>query len=183
MLRGATVEVDARRIGRVLFALCAAALAVSSALLFAAGLAHNAGISRLRHSGVAVEVRVVGCRGLLGGSGSNPVGYSCWGRFVLDGHRYGEGIPGDALLAPGSTIAMLSVPGDPSLLAAPATVAGEHPSSKVFVLPGVLLATSVAMAGTALAQRRRRRPHAQPAERSPFRRAGGTRLGEVAGGV
>lgn len=178
-LRGAPVEVDARRFGRVLVALFIAGLALSSALLFAAGAAHNAGVDRLRQHGVPVEVTVSGCRGLLGGSGSNPVGYTCWGTFVLDGQRYREGIPGNSLLAPGALLTMLSVPGDPSLLAAPGVVAAEHPSAKVFVLPAALLG-ALALSGGVVVVRLRR--GGQPALRSSLRLVGGRRLGG-AGGV
>lgn len=166
---------------RVLVVLAVVGLAVSSALLFVAGAQRNAAISRLRSAGVPVQVTVGGCRGLLGGSGTNPVGYSCWGSFELGGHRYTEGIPGNVLLAPGAELAMLSVPGDPSLLEAPDVVATEHPSARVYVLPGVLLALLVVVSGLAI--RTKRGGRAQPASRSSLRLVRPERLGEAAGGV
>jgi hypothetical protein len=182
VLRGASVEVDAPRCTRLLAVLAMVGLATSSALLFVAGVRRNAAVTLLRRAGVAVEVTVGGCRGLLGGSGSNPVGYSCWGSFELGGRRYREGIPGNTLLAPGSEIAMLSVPGEPSLLEAPGVVAVERPSARVFVFPGVLAGVLVAGCGTSMARRRRRR-RAQPAWRSSLRLARPGGLGEAAGGV
>jgi hypothetical protein len=157
-------------------------MAVTSALLFAAGAEKNAAVTRLRREAVPVEMTVGGCRGLLGGSGSNPVGYSCWGSFTLAGRAYREGIPGDALLAPGTRLHMLAASGDPGLVDTPSAVAAEHSSGTVYVLPTVLAGVLVISTG-ALALRRRGRAR-QPALRSPFGLGGrGARLGEAAGGV
>ncbi len=168
---------------RVLLVLAIVGLAVSSALLFVAGARHNAAISRLRDAGVPVQVTVGACRGLLGGSGTNTVGYACWGSFELDGHRYTEGIPGDVLLTPGAQIAMLSVPGHPSLLEAPSVVATEHPSAKVFVLPGTLLGMLVVVSGAMALRMTKKRRRNQPASRSSLRLVRPDRLGEAVGGV
>jgi hypothetical protein len=174
--------VDGRRTGRVLLYSALAAVAVTSLLLFVAGSQKNASITRLHQQAVPVEMTVGGCRGLLGGSGSNPVGYSCWGSFTLAGRTYRDGIPGDALLAPGSRLRMLTVPGDPSLVDTPAAVAAEHASDTVYVLPGVLLV--VLLASVAVLALRRRGGGAQPASRSPLGLGGrGARLGEAVGGV
>ena len=158
-------------------------LAVTSVLLFVAGAERNADITRLHQQAVAVEMTVGECRGLLGGSGSNPVGYSCWGSFTLDGRTYRDGIPGDALLAPGQHLRMLTVPGDASLVDTPRAVASEHASASRYVLPGALLAALVASVAC-LAFRRMRRPD-QPVSRSPLAlgRSARARLGEAVGGV
>lgn len=155
------------------------ALAMTSALLFLAGADKNASVTRLRTEAVAVEMTVGGCQGLLGGSGSNAAGYSCWGTFTLAGHRYRENIPGDALLAPGTQLRVFTVPGDPGLLETPQALATDHASAQVYVLPAVLIA--VLAAGVVVLAVRRR---LQPVLRSPLGRGGrGARLGEVAGGV
>lgn len=178
-LRAHSTGPDGRLVGRVLLSLAMATLAISSGLLFVAGAEKNSSITRLRQEAVPVEMTVGGCRGLLGGSGSNPVGYSCWGTFTLAGRTYRDGIPGDALLAPGRRLAMLSVPGDPGLVDTPQAVAAAHPSDTVYVLPAVLLGVLVAaVAWLALRPRR-----AQPALRAPFGPGPASRLGEVAGGV
>ena len=101
-LRGASVEVDARRVGHAVVGICLTALAATVIVLFVAGIQKNAQITRLRRQGVAVEVTVSGCLGLMGGSGSNLAGYECKGTFSLDGHRYSDAIPGSAFYSPGN---------------------------------------------------------------------------------
>ena len=152
---------------------------VAALFLLVADVQKNDRINAFRHEGVPVQVTVAGCRGLLGGSGSNPVGYSCWGSFTLSGRRYQEGIPGDALLAPGSQLRMLTISGHPGPLAAPGAVAAARPSATVYVLPAVLFG-AVAVTAAALVLRRRA---AQPALRVLPGLGGGRRLGEAAGGV
>lgn len=178
-MRGASVDVDARRTGRVVVVLGLVSVTVAAVFLLVAGIQNNDRITRLQRDGVPVQVTVAGCRGLLGGSGSNPVGYSCSGSFTLAGHRYRAGIPGDALLAPGSRLRMLTIAGDPGPLADPAVAAREHPSAQVYVLPAVLLGLVAVTVG---ALGLRRRPD-QPASRSLPGLGGGRRLGEAAGGV
>ncbi len=155
-LRGASVEVDPRQVTRVVVALCLAALAAVVVSLFVAGFQQNAQISRLRQQGVPVAVTVTGCRGLLGGSGSNAAGSSCTGTFVLEGRRYSATLPGDTLRAPGTTVRLVTAETDPGLLATAHQVQSEHASWRVFLLPTVLL---VLLAGlvAALAVRRRRK--------------------------
>jgi hypothetical protein len=155
-LRGASVEVDARQAARVVVALCLTALGVVVVSLFVVGVHQNAQITRLRQQGVPVAVTVTGCRGLLGGSGSNAAGDSCSGTFVLQGRRYSATIPGDTLRAPGSTIRLVTVASDPGLLATVHQVQSEHASWRVFILPTVLLVVLAALV-TAFALRRRRK--------------------------
>jgi hypothetical protein len=138
-LRGAGVDVDRRLLGRIVVVLALTALAASSALLFAVGAHQNDQIDRLHREGIPVVARVTGCLGLLGGSGSNAAGYSCNGTYVIGGHRYVEAIPGDVLRRPGATVAVIVANDDPTLLALPRTLAREHASWPVFILPFVLL--------------------------------------------
>jgi hypothetical protein len=130
------------------------ALAVLVVVLFVAGADKNAQITRLRQHGVAVEVRVSSCVGLLGGSGSNAAGYACRGTYTVDGHRYREAIPGDTLHTAGTSIRGVTVRSDPELLSTPALLEHENPSWRVFILPGILLAVLALFAG-ALALKRR----------------------------
>jgi len=153
-LRGAGVEVDVRRVGRVVIGVCLVALAVLVVVLFVVGAHKNAQITRLHQDGVAVQVKVTGCLGLLGGSGSNAAGYACTGTFTLDGHRYREAIPGTALHPPGSRIRAVAVPGDPPLLSTARAVATEHASWSVFVVPAILLAVLVLLVGALILRRR-----------------------------
>ena len=133
-LRGAGVDVDVRRAGRVLVGAVLGALAVLAVVLFVAGAQKNAQITSLRSHGVPVTVTVTGCTGLLGGSGSNAAGYACRGTFSVAGHRYDEAIPGDTLYPPGTPLAAVTVPGDPGSSPRPApsrpsTPRGRYSSS------------------------------------------------------
>ncbi len=153
ILRGARVQVDALRAGRVIVGVCLGGLALAAGLLFWSGAHKNAQIDALRQHGVAVQDRVGGCLGQLGGSGSNAAGYTCTGTFSLDGQRYTETIPGSTLLAPGATIRIVAVPGDPPLIATAPQVASERPSGSVFVLPTVFLGVLVLVLGATVLRR------------------------------
>lgn len=167
-LRGAAVEVDARRAARVVLAVCLVGLAVAAALLFVAGARKNAQVADLRAHGVPVTVTSTGCTGLLGGSGSNPVGYSCTGAFTFDGQRHVVAIPGDKLHGPGTTFRAVVAPDDPGLVSTPEVLAGEHASAGVYVVPAILSAVlAVALSGLGWARRRRRRKPAGGANASP----------------
>jgi len=153
-LRGAGVQVDVRRAGRVVVAVCLVALAMVAVVLLVAGIHKNAQINDLRQHGVDVNVTVTGCLGLLGGSGSNPAGYACTGTFTLGGHRYSEDIPGNALRTPGTKVSAVAVAGDPPLLDTPHTVATEHASASVFIVPVILLVVLVLLVGGLMVRRR-----------------------------
>jgi hypothetical protein len=153
-LRGAGVDANVRRVTWVVLGICFIGLASSVIVLFVAGAHRNAQIARLHQQGVPVTATVTGCIGLLGGSGSNIAGYQCRGWFELEGRHYSESIPGSTFYRPGSTLRAITVPGDPALLAKPATLASEHPSRSVFVLPTVLLGILVLSAGALFLRRR-----------------------------
>ena len=155
-LRGAGVQVDARRAGRVLVLAGMATLAVLAVVFFVVGIDKNAQINRLHHHGVDVAFTVSGCLGLLGGSGSNAAGYSCRGSFAFGGHRYDEPIPGSTFYRPGTHLRAVTVPGDPALTAPVAMVAGEHTSMTVFIVPVVLLGVLLLLVGADVVRRRRR---------------------------
>ncbi len=154
-LRGAGVDVDVRRVARVLAGLCLLGLAVLTVVLLIAGVEKNAQVTRLHQHGVPVEVTVSSCIGLMGGSGSNIAGYSCRGTFTIAGHLYNEAIPGSTLYRPGAKLAGITVPGDPSLLSTPSALATEHASWRVFALPGILLVVLVLLVAAASLRRRR----------------------------
>jgi len=154
-LRGASVEVDSRRVVAALGYASVVALAAVVVTLFAVGAHANAQIGALRLHGVRVEVKVSKCVGLLGGSGSNGAGYSCSGTFALDGRSYGVRIPGNILRPPGSTVNLVAAEDDPGLVATVQQLKTEHASWKEFVLPSALLAVLGALV-TVLAVRRRK---------------------------
>jgi len=154
-LRGAGVDINARVVGRVAMGVFLGTLAVLIVVFSVAGIQKNAQITRLRTHGIRVEVTVSGCLGLLGGSGSNGAGYACRGTFALAGHRYNVAIPGNTLYRPGTTIPMVSTPGDPTLVATVGTVATERASGRVFVLPALLLALLLVLVGGIVLRGRR----------------------------
>lgn len=156
-LRGASVHVDMRAVGRVVIPLCLVALAVVVALLYAAGANKNAQIDRLHTHGVPVQITITGCIGQLGGSGSNAAGYTCTGTFVLDGQRHTELIPGNTLYEPGTSVAGVSVHGDPTLIVTAGALATEQTSWHVYVLPTVLLLVLLVAVGLYVAAVLRRR--------------------------
>jgi hypothetical protein len=159
-LRGAGVDVDVRRVAWVLVGAGLLALVVTSVVLFVAGAERNAQIDQFHQHGVVVDATVSGCIGLMGGSGSNLVGYDCRATFTLDGHHYNEGFAGNTTPLTGAKFRAVTVPGDPALLATVATVASEQASWRVFILPTVLLLLALALAlSAALLVRRRRRAH------------------------
>lgn len=162
-LRGAGVDVTGRSVARAAFALVLAGVAVLAVLLFIAGASKNSHIDRLRHDGVTVQMRVSGCLGLLGGSGSNAAGDRCHGSLVLGGRRYDEIVPGSSLHRPGSTVTVVAVRDDPSILATPHELATERASWHVFIAPGILSLAVLASAATVAIVATRRRRAGAPA--------------------
>jgi hypothetical protein len=163
-LRGAGVRsVDRRRLLCLGVIVIALGLGVGSIALYVAGARKNAQISELRHHGVPVEITVTGCQGLIGGSGSNGAGYACRGTFTVDGRRFDEGVPGNRLLAPGAKIRAIAVPDGSGLMTTPATLATEHASNDLYVLPSVLAVLALAaVTGLVVVWRR-----AKPTEAGP----------------
>jgi uncharacterized protein DUF3592 len=154
-LRGAGVQIDGRRLARVVVGIVLVTLAVLVVVFTIVGVHKNHQIDELRDHSVPVSATVTSCRGLLGGSGSNGAGYSCRVTYVLDGHRYHEPLPGTALYAPGTTIRSVAVPSDPALVSPVSIVDSEHTSTSVFILPAVLFVLLVAIL-VVLLQRRRK---------------------------
>jgi hypothetical protein len=162
-LRGAGVDVDPRRAGQLVLGVVLVALAVVAVVLLVAGIQKNAQADALQHHGVAVDVRVTGCSGLLGGSGSNAAGYRCQGSYTFDGRHYQRDIPGNSLFAAGTVIRGVTTPGNPGLLSTPAMVDAQPASWRVYLAPAILFAVLAIAAVTVGLLRRRRRRTAFPA--------------------
>jgi hypothetical protein len=154
-LRGASVDVDARRALRLVIVVGLVALTLVAIVLLVAGANKNSQSVSLHDHGVPVSVTVSGCLGLLGGSGSNGAGYACKGSYTFNGHRYVQAIPGTMLLHPGDVIQGVIVPTDPGLLSTPAAVAGQQASWRVFIAPAILLAIVAFTLGVLLVRRRK----------------------------
>jgi len=156
-LRGAGVApVNVRRLGQALVGLSLVALLAVAVVFFAAGAHKNNQIDDLKRHGVPVTITVTGCLGLAAGSGSNVAGYSCHGRFTLDGQKYDEPIPGTTLYPDGAQLHGVAVPGDPALVTTSRALATESTSNSVYVVPAVLTAVLVVAVGLILVLWRRR---------------------------
>jgi len=162
-LRGAGVDVDPRRAGQLVLGVALVALAVVAVVLLVAGIQKNAQADALAHHGVAVDVTVSGCSGLLGGSGSNAAGYRCTGSYTFDGRHYERDIPGDSLLGAGTVIRGVTTPGDPGLLSTPAMVDAQQASWRVYLAPAIIFAVLAVTLATVVLLRRRRNRGAFPA--------------------
>jgi hypothetical protein len=157
-LRGAGVDIDTRRAARAVIAVTLAGLAVLTVVLFVAGFQKNAQQSSLAARGVPVTVTVTTCLAEMGGSGSNLAGYACTGTYTVDGRRYTESIPGNALHTAGSTVQGITVPGNPALLSTPDIVRSQKASWTVFIVPTLLLIVLVGSIALLLVRRRRAAP-------------------------
>jgi len=161
-LRGAGVNYDARRVGRVVVGVCLAALLVLVVIFTIAGINKNSQINRLHHDGVPVTVTVTSCLGLMGGSGSNAAGYSCTGTFTIDGKRYSESLPGADFHKFHSTLNAIVVPSDPALVSPVSIEKAEHAGLSVFLLPGILLVVLLVLVGLIVPLQRRTRNAVPP---------------------
>ena len=166
MLRGARIEIDGARVGRALAAAVLAALAGFAVVFFVVGAHKNAQINELRRHGVSVELTVIKCQGLMGGSGSNLAGYSCTGTFGFDGRIFDEPIPGNAEYAPGTKLAAVTAANGSGLFAPIGVLVGERSSWRVFILPATLALASAVLAGAWLLRRRKSRPRRERVARS-----------------
>ncbi len=147
-LRGAAVQINRRRAGRIAVGICLVALAALVVALFLAGLHKNSQINQLRNRGVPVSVTVTGCLAQVSGSGSNVAGYMCTGTLTLEGHHYREIIGGTTSFHPtGGTVRAVVVPGDPSLLSTARAVSSERASLNVFIVPTILLIIVLLLVG------------------------------------
>jgi uncharacterized membrane protein len=161
-LRGAGVGgVDTRRLGQVLTGIVLVTLAVLVIVFTIVGVHKNQQDDRLHNDGVPVTFTVSTCTGLVGGSGSNPVGYVCHGRYTFDGHTYSEQLPGNDFHRPGSTVPAVAVPGDPALVSPAAMVATEHSSNGVYLVPVILFVILVVLVALVLLRRRKHRDDTQ----------------------
>lgn len=153
-LRGASVAVDPRRATQVAVAMGMATLAVLVVVFFVVGAHKNNQITSLEQHGVTVQDTITGCVGLLGGSGSNPVGYRCWGTFTIDGHRYTKDIPGTVLRPVGSKVSVIADSAIPGLITTASELDGEHASDGVYIVPTLLLGAFVILAGVLIVRLR-----------------------------
>jgi hypothetical protein len=142
---------------------CLIGLLVAAVVLLIAGVDKNSQATSLRQHGVRVNVKVTGCLGLLGGSGSNAAGYACTGTYVYHGHDFKQAIPGSSLLHSGQIVQGVIVPNDPNLLSTPQAVASQKASWKVFIVPAILLLAIMIIVAVLAMMRRRHQSDRRPA--------------------
>ena len=160
--RGGTVNVDMRKAGRAVVAVCLVALTVLGAILLVAAIDNNNQITNLKDNGVPVAVKVTGCLGLIGGTGQSAAGFSCTGTYTLDGTQYHQNIPGLAFHTPGTMIRGVVVPSDPKLLSTPDQLARQQASWTAFTVPGLLLLVVVVVLVVLFLRRPQRSPPSGP---------------------
>jgi hypothetical protein len=157
-LRGAGVEVDPVRAGRAVLALVLVALVVVGIVLLVAGYRKNSQVDDLRAHGVPVTVTVVGCLGLMGGSGSNTAGYECTGSYTPSDQSkktFVEGIPGSTFYRSGTKVTGVVPSDDPGLLSTPSAVASSHTTYTLYLVGAVVLGVAAAIVVWLLLRRRR----------------------------
>jgi hypothetical protein len=144
-IRGAGgVTLDSRRVLVVVVGSCLVILAAVAVALGIAAIDQNARNTRLQQHGVAVDVSVTGCIGVLSGTGVTVASFNCRGSFTLGGHTYTDTIRGSsARLATGSIVKAVTDPGNPSVLSTTRSVATAHPSWRALILPAVLLMLAI----------------------------------------
>jgi hypothetical protein len=144
-LRGAGVQVDAARVGRVAAVLALVVVVAVAGVLLVAGVRKNSQIDSLKSSDVVpVDLTVTRCLALVGGTGSSPAGFECTGTYPYGGRTYTEGVPGSTDIPVGSTVHGIVATGDPALFSTRAAVASEQVSALRVVLPAVVVGLAVA---------------------------------------
>jgi len=153
-MRGAGIEIDGSRAGRIAAVAGIVVVIAVAVVLLVAGIRKNAQIDALRAHGVPVEVTVTKCLALIGGTGQSPAGYECSGTYSFRGQTYERGLPGNAFLPVGTVVAGVVSSGDPALLSTPKTVESEHTSLSRYLLPTVLLVAAGGCVAWLLLRRR-----------------------------
>lgn len=137
---GGGVDLGRKRVGAVLIGLTLIILVTLALVLAVNAARQNYRIDRLHASGVPVNVTVSSCLGMASGTGITESAFQCRGSFTLGGQTYNEVINGTGdLHAPGQVLPAVTVPGDPTLLYAAASVRSMQSSWTAFVIPAVLL--------------------------------------------
>lgn len=145
-LRGASAVGVGRRFWVVLGALALAAFAIVIVVSFVSAVHDNARIDRLKTHGTAVNAAVDNCIGNLGGSGSNASSYTCSASYSVGGVDYHEVIGQmSSFAAPGTRVAVVADPSQPSTIELASAVATSSPSDGAYLVPGLLSALLVAL--------------------------------------
>jgi hypothetical protein len=145
-LRGAEAQRIGARFWFVVCVLVSIVIAVFIAVSFIAAVKDNTRMERLKTEGLSVVVTVTNCAGHIGGSGSNAAGYTCYGKYRVDGVRYQGVIGSKTSLSPtGTTVRGVADPSHPSTVELASAVAASSTSDSVYIVPSVLALVFVAL--------------------------------------
>ncbi|MDE2282373.1 MAG: hypothetical protein KGJ92_06335 [Actinomycetales bacterium] len=146
-LRGPDVRGARRTYLRVALALVLLAVLSLSVVTLVAAMNDNARVARLKVDGVPVTISVTGCRGNLGGSGSNVVDYTCQGDYVVAGTHYHEVIGSmDRAYAIGAVVKGVVDPRQHSYVVLASAAYSSHGSTRGYVVAGSLAVADLAAA-------------------------------------
>jgi hypothetical protein len=111
-------------------------LALLSLLTWRTAYVSNQRITRLQTSGVTLTARVTSCEGQIGGSGSNAAGYTCTVHYELRGKGFTEKLgESNVGFAPGTTIAVVLLPSQPSSVTSTVALSNERASDDHYLIP------------------------------------------------
>jgi len=165
-LRGPAVAGTGRTLGLITAGVVLAVAAVIIVVGVIAATQDNARIDRMKARGVPVSITVADCIGNLGGSGSNGAGYTCRGDYAVAGTTYHEVIGGtSAFTDPGTALAGVADPAQPSTVIVAHAVATSETSSTAYVILGLLSLVWLALVGLWI--RALRRPTVPAPARAP----------------
>lgn len=151
-LRGGAAGSNSPAVIRVAVALCLAALAALTLVLLLEARSENRRADLLGRDGVQVSATVTGCLGVASGTGITEASFQCRASFVEGGRRYTELVRGSStLLATGSTVAAVVIPGQPDSLSTVAAAGSrEHRSDWSRYTAGVVSLAVLVVAALAL---------------------------------
>lgn len=148
--------VSTGRVLRVVALICLLGLVVAEIAVLVAVTTDKSLGDKLRRHGVPVHATVTGCVAISSGIGMGTEYYECRGAYSLGGQTYTAVIRGSrSLLRTGDTVAAVAVPGDPSLLATPASAARHQSAWRTYLVPIILGALIVVLVLASLAWVRR----------------------------
>lgn len=155
-LRGPQAASMGRSFWRIAGAICLVLVAVAILVSFLSVRNDNARLERMRANGIPVTVTVLNCVGNIGGSGSNAAGYTCHGRYRLDGTTYHEIIGAmTTFWTSGSEVKGVVDPSQHSTVMQASALESRRTSPKSYLVDELLTAVFLALAVAFLRSTRR----------------------------
>jgi hypothetical protein len=140
--------------GAIVLVIFAAALVVN----FISAVNDNDRIERLKTHGIPVMVRVVGCYGELGGSGSNAAAFACKGAYIIGGTTFIETIGAKSSFSDsGERVRGVVDPSDHRTVMLESALRATTASRTKYFVPGLLTLLLIALSGALLRFARRSR--------------------------